>query len=169
MLAQQQRAAASKILSRIPFYFPASPHPALLTSAPRPLFHATCCLFLFCFFFPRYFVVLYLPPFFLSQDVIGKQSYEISLNWAHLSGHGTEDELALSSICHEKGEEVIAIRSLENGGNVMVLTQVVRRPAEGYEVRAKHFFKRVMDKSELRSNGREPRSNVVTVRRKKKC
>ena len=112
---------------------------------------------------------MFLGHFLLSQDVIGKQSYEISLNWANLSGHGSKDELALSSICHEKGEEVIAIRSLENGGNGMVLTQIVRRPAEGYEVRAKHFFKRVMDKSELHSNGREPRSNVVTVCRKKKC
>ena len=101
--------------------------------------------------------------------MIGKQSYEISLNWAHLSGHGTKDELALSSICPEKGEEVIAIRSLENGGARMVLTQIVRRPAEGYEVQAKHFFKRVTDKSELRGNDGEPRSSVVTVRRKKKC
>lgn len=105
-----------------------------------------------------------------SQDVIGKQSYEVSLNWAHLSGHGAKDELSLSSMCREKGEEVIALRSLEDGGNRMVLTQIVRRPAEGYEVRAKHFFKRVMDKSELRSsNGREPSSGVVTVCRKKKC
>lgn len=124
----------------------------------RPPFNATGSSLLF----------FYLPPFF--QDVIGNQSYEVSLNWAHMSGHGTKDELSLSSICREKGEEVIATRSLHNDGNSMVLTQTVRRPAEGYEVQAKHFFKRVMDKSELRNNVRESSSSVVTVvRRKKKC
>ena len=106
----------------------------------------------------------------LSQDIIGKQSYEVSLNWAHLSGHGSEDELALTSVCHQIGEEVVAIRSLLDGGSRMVLTQVVRRPAENYEVRAKHFFKRVTSKSELRSGGGggggRVSSNVVTVRRK---
>lgn len=105
------------------------------------------------------------------QDMIGKQSYEVSMNWAHLSGHGSEDELALSSVCHQKGEEVIAIRSLLDGGSRMVLTQVVRRPAENYEVRAKHFFKRVTSKSELRGTDRGQKtqlsSTVVTVRRKK--
>lgn len=105
------------------------------------------------------------------QDIIGKHSYEVSMNWAHMSGHGSEDELALTSICDEMGEEVIAIRSLEDGGNRMVLTQIVRRPAENYEVRAKHFFKRVTNKSELSTKGREKKknlsSNVVTVRRKK--
>lgn len=101
--------------------------------------------------------------------MIGKESYEVSMNWAHLSGHGSEDELALSSVCHQKGEEVIAIRSLLNGGSRMVLTQIVRRPVENYEVRAKHFFKRVTSKSELRGTGREQHlsSTVVTVRRKK--
>lgn len=103
--------------------------------------------------------------------MIGKQSYEVSMNWAHLSGQGSEDELALSSVCHQIGEEVIAIRSLLDGGGRMVLTQIVRRPAENYEVRAKHFFKRVMSKSELRGTGREQQqhvsSTVVTVRRKK--
>ncbi|CAN0068346.1 unnamed protein product [Ectocarpus sp. 13 AM-2016] len=96
------------------------------------------------------------------------------MNWAHLSGHGHEDELALTSICHQAGEEVIAIRSLHEGGNQMVLTQIVRRPAEGSEVRAKHFFKRVTSKSELRSGGKQQHkrqkglsSTVVTVRRKK--
>lgn len=106
-----------------------------------------------------------------SQDIIGKNSYEVSLNWAHMSGHGSEDELALTSMCDQTGEEVIAIRSLEDGGNKMVLTQIVRRPAEKYEVRAKHFFKRVTSKSELSTNGRGKKkhlsSNVVTVRRKK--
>lgn len=110
---------------------------------------------------------------FLSlQDIIGKQSYEVSMNWAHLSGHGSEDELALTSVCDQRGEEVIAIRSLEDGGNRMVLTQIVRRPAENYEVRAKHFFKRVTSKSELSTNSRGKKqqhlsSTVVTVRRKK--
>eukprot|EP00903_Cladosiphon_okamuranus_P009175 g8763.t1 len=101
------------------------------------------------------------------QDMIGEQSYEVSMNWAHLSGHGSEDELALSSVCHKKGEEVIAIRSLLDGGSRMVLTQIVRRPAEKYEVRAKHFFKRVTSKSELRGTGREQKqhlsSTVVTA------
>ncbi|CAB1104461.1 unnamed protein product [Ectocarpus sp. CCAP 1310/34] len=108
------------------------------------------------------------------QDIIGKQSYEVSMNWAHLSGHGHEDELALTSICHQTGEEVIAIRSLHEGGDQMVLTQIVRRLAEGSEVRAKHFFKRVTSKSELRSGGKQQHkrqkglsSTVVTVRRKK--
>lgn len=110
------------------------------------------------------------------QDMIGKQSYEVSMDWAHVSGHGSEDELALTSVCHQAGEEVIAIRSLHDGGNKMVLTQIVRRPAEKYEVRAKHFFKRVTSKSELRSSGggraekkkqQHLSSNIVTVRRKK--
>lgn len=103
--------------------------------------------------------------------MIGKQSYEVSMNWAHLSGHGSEDELALSSVCQKTGEEVIAIRSLLDGGSRMVLTQIVRRPAENYEVRAKHLFKRVTSKSELRDTGRERKkalsSTVVTMRRKK--
>lgn len=117
--------------------------------------------------------VLASVPFFASspeQDIIGKQSYEVSMNWAHLSGHGSEDELALSSVCHQMGEEVIAIRSLQDGGSRMVLTQIVRRPAENHEVRAKHFFKRVTSKSELRCTDREQKpqlsSTVVTVRRK---
>lgn len=104
------------------------------------------------------------------QDKIGQQSYEVSINWAHLTGNGTRHELSLSSVCAEKGEEVLAIRSLEDGGNRMVLTQIVRRPAENYEVKAKHFFKRVTDKSELRSDngGRALMSNVVIARQPKK-
>lgn len=82
-----------------------------------------------------------------------------------LSGNGQRDELALSSICEERGEEVIAIRSLTDGGNGMVLTQIVRRPAQNFEVRAKHFFKRVTDRSELRGSAPAPRS--ITVRRRK--
>lgn len=104
------------------------------------------------------------------QDKIGAQTYEISMNWVDLSGSGQRDELALSSICVEKGEEVIAIRSLLDGGNSMVLTQVVRRPAENYEVRAKHYFKRVTDRSELRSSGNgqqgQPSNRRVTVCRR---
>lgn len=96
----------------------------------------------------------------------------MSINWAHLTGDGTRHELSLSSVCAEKGEEVLAIRSLEDGGNRMVLTQIVRRPAENFEVKAKHFFKRVTDKSELRSSngggGRAPMSNLVVVRHPKK-
>lgn len=49
----------------------------------------------------------------------------------------------------------------------MVLTQIVRRPAKQYEVKAKHFFKRVTDKAELRSTRRGPSSNVVTERQPK--
>lgn len=97
-------------------------------------------------------------------DKIGKQSYDVSLNWGDVSGHGSKDDLTLSSICQARGEEFIAIRSLVEDGDRMVLTQIVRRPAEQYEVRAKHFFKRITHKSELQTRGRVPSSNLVTVR-----
>lgn len=87
------------------------------------------------------------------------------MNWVDLSGSGHMDELALSSVCVERGEEVIAIRSLLEGGNEMVLTQIVRRPAENFEVRARHFFKRVTNRSELRSD--QPAPSLAVTRRRR--
>lgn len=88
------------------------------------------------------------------------------MNWVDLSGSGKRDELCLSSVCSERGEEVIAIRSLTDGDNRMVLTQIVRRPEDNYEARAKHYFKRVTDRSELRSNtAPSPSCNVKVNRR----
>lgn len=98
------------------------------------------------------------------QDKVGTKIYKVSLNWGNVSGFGSEDDLTLSSVCEEEGEEVIAIRSLVEDGTRMVLTQIVRRLKENYEVQAKHFFKRVTNKSELQVRGVAPSSKVITVR-----
>lgn len=88
------------------------------------------------------------------------------MNWVDLSGNGKRDELSLASVCRERGEEVIAIRSLTEGGNRMVLTQVVRRPKENHVVRAKHYFKRVTDRAELKSKvGIQASCHVKVIRR----
>lgn len=87
------------------------------------------------------------------------------MSWVDLCGNGKRNELALSSVCRERGEEVIAIRSLDDGGNRMVLTQVVRRSKDNHVMRAKHFFKRVTDRSELRSSvGISVSSNIRVTR-----
>lgn len=98
------------------------------------------------------------------QDKVGKKIYKVALNWGDVSGYGSQDDLILSSICDEEGEEVIAIRTLVENGTRMVLTQIVRRLKENYEVQAKHFFKRVTNKSELQIRGVVPSSKVITVR-----
>jgi hypothetical protein len=79
----------------------------------------------------------------------GAHDYEVSMEWADGTGDGNADSLVLVSLSETAGTEMIAIRSLEEKGECLVLQQIVRRPKTGEETRARHVFRRVKDKNDL--------------------
>ncbi|CAM9471473.1 unnamed protein product [Choristocarpus tenellus] len=94
------------------------------------------------------------------EDVVNGAVHEVTLRWGDLDGDGNCESLVLTSVCRSKGVEVIAIRTIEDGGDRLVLTQIMRRPAEKLEIMAKHIFHRVKDRRELKASSNVPEEGV---------
>lgn len=86
----------------------------------------------------------------------GTTEYEVVMDWGDATGDGKKHSLVLTSMGNAPGKgtsgqegsvftEMIAIRTLEDDGNTLILQQIVRRPNSAEEARARHVFKRVTD------------------------
>jgi hypothetical protein len=77
----------------------------------------------------------------------GQTDYEVRLEWGYGTASGKAESLVLTSISMCAGQacgtEMIAVRTLEDNGETLVLQQIVRKPGLGGEARARHIFKRL--------------------------
>lgn len=82
-------------------------------------------------------------------------AYSVKLFWGDGTGDGVENQLVLSSVDAAAGKEMIAIRTISDDGNTLVLQQIVRLTESQAEARAKHYFTRVRDRVGLRAQPAE--------------